>query len=271
MQFVKPVDYYEALGLIGQRMPIVSAMTSAEWSDVPVALRQRAFFSSQVENARFLQRARDAITDFIQSNRETLSDGQTVLKVGSRADFVDAMREFALSEGMGPLTPELAGTVRDITSEKRLGLIFDVQTQQSEDYGYWRQGMDSAVLNEFPAQRFIRVKAVKQERESHTPFEDQVYLKTDPIWAKQINQDFGVPWGPWGWGCGHDVEDVDRSEAEQLGLIEPGERIEPDKRNFNENLKASSLHLDPDLIAKLKDDLGEQLLVDGDSLQWSSP
>jgi hypothetical protein len=36
------------------------------------------------------------------------------------------MAEFAIGEGMGPILPELAGTVRDITSEKRLGLIFDV-------------------------------------------------------------------------------------------------------------------------------------------------
>src|SRR2546430_6360369 len=105
MQFVKPIDYYEALGMIGDRMPVVSAMLSSEWQDVPAALRLRAFFSSQVENARFLQRARDSITDFLASNREELPDGQIALKTGSRAEFVDMMREFAQSEGMGPLEP----------------------------------------------------------------------------------------------------------------------------------------------------------------------
>ena len=62
------------------------------------------------------------------------------------------------------------------------------------------------------------MREVKTERESHIPFEDKVFLKSDPVWAEQINQDFEVPWGPWGWGCGHDVEDVDRDEAESLGL-----------------------------------------------------
>ena len=26
--------------------------------------------------------------------------------------------------------------------------------------------------------------------------------------------EFGVPWGPWGWGCGDDVEDVDLPGAQ---------------------------------------------------------
>ena len=80
--------------------------------------------------------------------------------------------------------------------------------------------MDRDVLNEFPAQRFIRVQDVQQERESH--------LRFDPIWAQQINEVFHVPWGPWAWGCGHDVEDVDRDEAESIGLVKRGQRLEPE-------------------------------------------
>jgi hypothetical protein len=238
---------------------------------VPVALRERAFFSSQVENARFLQRARDTITDFMTGARETLPDGQTMLKTGSRAAFVEQMREFALSEGMGPLEEGFAGGLRDITSEKRLGLIFNVQNQQADDYGYWRQGMDPDVLNEFPAQRFIRVQEVKVERKSHIPHENQVYLKTDPIWATVINKDFGVPWGPWGWGCGHDVEDVDRDEAESLGLVKAGQELEPDRKSFNENLQASAATLDPDLRDKLLSEFGNQIEWDGNSqvLRWN--
>jgi len=112
------MPFTEAVEKIGARAPIGSAMMSAEWQDVPVALRERAFFSSQVENARFLQRARDTITDFMTGARETLPDGQTMLKTGSRAAFVEQMRAFALSEGMGPLEEGLAGGLRDITSEK---------------------------------------------------------------------------------------------------------------------------------------------------------
>jgi len=158
--------------------------------------------------------------------------------------------------------------LKDITSERRPGLIFDTQTRQAGDYGYWRQGMSAAVLNAFPAQRFIRVIDVQEPRTSHAQFENQVYLKTDPIWAQRINQDFHVPWGPWAWGCGHDVEDVDRPEAEKLGLLAPGQRLEPDIKNFNENLQASVRGIGPALLEFLKGALGEQIEIQGDVIHW---
>jgi hypothetical protein len=269
MQLVKPTPYYEAIDKIASKLPIGSAMVSAEWSDVPVALRERAMFSSQVENVRFLQRARDTITDFLEGAKEITPEGMA-LKTGSRADFIEQLREFAIAEGMGPLDPADAGSIKDITSERRLGLIFDMQTRQAGDYGYWRQGMQADVLNQFPAQKFIRVQDVKQERDSHKQFEDQIYLKTDPIWANVINEDFHLPFGPWAWGCGHDVTDVDRGEAEQLGLVQPGEEVKPDEKNFNQNLRASTNGIDPDLLEKLKKDLGQQIEIGADEMRWKS-
>jgi hypothetical protein len=268
MQFVRPLPFDEALDIIGRKSPIGAQLSSAEWSDVPVALRQRAMFSAQVENVRFLQRALDAIGDFLAGNRLTTDDGQSMLKTGGRAAFIQQLREFAQAEGMGPLKPEDAGGLKDITSERRLGLVFDTVTRQAQDYGWWRQGMDPDVLNEFPASRFIRVMDVKEPRQAHTIFENQVYLKTDPIWANRINRDFGTPWGPWGWGCGHDVEEVDRQDAEQLGLVKPGERIEPDTKNFNENLQASARGLIPALLDFLKEAFGDKLAIEDDMLKW---
>jgi len=261
MQFVQPMPFREAVEKLGERSPIGSAMVSSEWADVPVALRERAMFSSQVESIRFLQRSKDFMGDFLDGARETLPDGETMLKAGSRAQFVEELRAFALKEGMGPLEGEEGG-LRDITSERRLSLVFNTVTRQADDYGYWRQGMQPDVLNEFPAQRFIRVQEVKQERESHLKYEGQVYLKTDPIWATVINENFGVPWGPWAWGCGHDVVDEDRTVAESMGLIKPGEELQPDVTNFNENLQASAAGLEPELLQKLQTDLGDQLVID---------
>ena len=238
------------------RVLVGSPMKSSEWNDVPAELRARAFFSSQVEDLRFLQRGRDAITDFLASNRNE----NGTLKTGSRADFVKQMQDFLGANGVERTT----GDLQDIASESRLSLIFNVNTRQAEDYGYWKSGMNTDILNEFPAQRFIRVREVMEPRLSHEQFENQVFLKTDPIWWRVINHDFGVPWGPWGWGCGHDVEDVDRDEAEELGLIEPRQLLTPDPRwDFNIGAQASAKFLDEDLIAKL-------LQVFGDKIQYDS-
>jgi hypothetical protein len=264
MQLVKPLPFDEAVDKLGQKSLIGAALSSSEWRDVPVALRERAFFSSQVESARVLQRARDGIAGFLQSSRETLPSGATALAVGSRADFVKQMQDFLKTEGID----RTDGGLKDLAGEKRLGLIFNTQTQQANDYGYWRQGQDADVLDAFPAQRFIRVIDVKEQRDSHAQYEDQVYLKSDPIWTR-INDDFNVPWGPWGWGCGHDVEDVSREEAEALGLLQPGQAVQPDTKNFNENLSASTRGLDPDLLAKLQEEFRDQLVVDGDSMWFA--
>ena len=262
MQLVKPLPFAEAVDKLGAKSLIGSALSSAEWRDVPVALRERAFFSSQVESVRFLQRGRDSINDFLKSSRDP--GAGDALKTGSRADFVKEMQDFLAREGVQRDT----GGLTDITSERRLGLIFDTQVRQANDYGYWREGQDPDVLDAFPAQRFIRVLDVKEPRTDHTQYEDQVFLKNDPIWTI-INDDFGVPWGPWGWGCGHDVEDVSRDEAEAMGLLSAGQEVTPDTRSFNENLEASTKGLDPDLLEKLKADFGDQIEITGETIKWA--
>ena len=194
MEFIAPIPFAEAIQKLGDQSVVGSTFTSSEWSDLPVELRENAFFSSRIESAQALQRMQDALNDFIAGNKKLAENGEPMLATGSRAAFIDQMKKMLEREGVVRTT----GDLHDITSEKRLGLIFDVKTRQAQDFGYWKQGMDPDVLNEFPAMRFIRVRSVKQEREAHIPYEDQVYLKTDPIWWLVINKDFGVPWGPWG-------------------------------------------------------------------------
>lgn len=263
------MPFQEALDKLGSQTPIGAELSSSEWADLPLELRESAFFSANVESLRFLQAMQDAITDFMAGNMKTLPDGQTLLATGSRAAFVDQMQRMLTAAGVERTT----GGLTDITSQKRLGLIFDVKTQQASSYGYWRQGLDPDVLNEFPAARFIRVRDVKEPRLNHVRFEDQVYLKTDPIWWLEINKDFGVPWKPFGWGCGHDMEDVDRDEAEQLHLIRPGQTVDrgPLKRfmNFNTNLQASAQGIEPELLAKMKAVFGDQIKIDGESIAWT--
>jgi hypothetical protein len=263
------MPFQEALDKLGSQTPIGAALSASEWSDLPLELRESAFFSANVESLRFLQEMQDSITDFIAGNTKTLPDGQTLLATGSRAAFVDQMQRKLAAAGIERTT----GGLTDITSERRLGMIFDIKTQQASSFGYWKQGMNPDLLDEFPAARFIRIRDVKEPRLNHIRFENQVYLKTDPIWWLEINKDFGVPWKPFGWGCGHDIEDVDRDEAEKLRLIAPGQKLDtaPLKRfmNFNQNLQASAAGIEPELLEKMKQVFGDQIKIEGDSIAWT--
>jgi hypothetical protein len=265
--------FQEAVAKIGGKSVVGSALTSMQWSGMPGGLRDRAFFSATIESLRFLQRAQGMITDYTSGKRvesgKIDAEGKPImmLAAGSRQQFVRDMNEFAVREGMGPLDPLDEGTIKDIRSEQRLSLIFNVQTQAAFDYGYRAQGMDPDVLDAFPAQRFIRVVDVEHPRQDHAPYEDGVWLKSDPIWVT-INKDFGVPWGPWGWGCGHDVEDVDREEAESLGLLGPGEHVNPTLESFNQDLQASTEGLDEGMQSILRDRFGDQITIEGGTASW---
>ena len=272
MQIIKPVIFTEAVDKLGSKSIIGSKLNSEQWAALPQALRDRGLWSAQIESIRFLQRSRGHLSDYLQGAREeiTLPNGTktTALKTGGRADFIKKMQDFAIKEGMGPLDPAHAGTIKDIRTERRLGLIFDTQVRMAQDYGNWKQGMDPDVLNAYPAQRFIRVRPVKESRDTHHLHENEVQLKTDLGFWKALNQDFGNPYGPWGWGCGHDVEDVDRSEAERRGLVVPGQNIQPVEKQFNDDLEASARGLDPDMRTHLQESFGDQVVIEGDTARW---
>jgi hypothetical protein len=158
--------------------------------------------------------------------------------------------------------------VRDIHSVKRLGLIYDQQTASAAEYTRWKMGQDPDMLDEFPDWRFVRMSDVETTRADHMAFEGEVRLKTDLAFWTRVNADFGVPWGPWGWGCGHDVEELDRDECEKLGLLRPGQKLQPVEREFNERLQASVEGWRPDQVATLKSAFGDQVEVRDGKVQW---
>jgi hypothetical protein len=280
MEIVKPMPFNEAVKRLGRKSVIGSKLTSSEWADLPVQLRDSAFFSATIENTRFLQRTKDMLGDYLTGAVEEITkpDGAvvTALKAGSRAQFVETVRRHAIAEGLGDLVPEgKRGGLQDITSQKRLELIFDIRTQAAHMHANWRQGMDADILDEFPGQRFIREADVKLERPLHTQNEGVVRLKTDLAFWQSMNSPniggFGVPWGPWGFNSGMGVEDVDRAEVEALGLLEPDEPVEPVDLAFTEELKASTRGLAPELIEKIRTDLGDKVIFEGDTVRWIKP
>lgn len=265
----QPVQFTEAHDFIATRVPRGERWDSAKWARQERDVRERAFFSARVENVRFLQRAKDLISDFQEKSREeiTLEDGTvtTALKVGSRADFVKRLRAFMVSEGMA--VPEdfqriNNNDLQDIRALSRLQLIFDTNTAQAYGFADYEAGLDPVILDAFPAARFIRNPGADEKRQRHRDHEGEIRLKDDLAWwaAFQNGADIGgfeVPWAPYGFRSHMDREDVSRRDAEAEGLIEPGERVtrKDGQPTLNENLKASLRNVDP----QLKDQLLREL------------
>ena len=255
MQFSAPTPFSEAIEKLAAREILPSSMGTAAWRKIPTAIRERAFFSARVESARVLNAMHETLGTYLAGTR--MENGGLLAQ--GRAEFIADMRALAIREGLGkvdPATGKISPLIRetdltDVRSIARLQLIFDTQVEAAQEYGYWRQGQDPAILSAFPAQQFIRVRPVKAPRSYHVAAEGAIRRKDDlPFWLS-LNRDFSVPWGPWGFGSGMGVEDIDRTEAIAAGIIRPDETVHPSEKPFNAGLQASVRDLTGPLTAAL--------------------
>lgn len=259
-----PMFFEEAINFLLGKEDLPADWNAADWREQEADFQTKAFFSANVESARFLDRSHGLIFDFMVKTTEQIPqpDGSVkiALKTAGREHFVKRMRDFMIAEGMAE-PGEFAGVnqkdVKDIRSVSRLRLIFDTNVRQAYGFGQWKQGMSPAVLRAFPAARLIRDRGVSEPRPRHQDNLGEVRLKTDPRWAEFHNDPaiggFGVPWGPYGFNSGVTQEDVDREEAKALGL--DVDSVAPKPAKITDETKASTKKMDPAIKAKLLEEL----------------
>lgn len=250
-----------------QKTLVTSGLNSAQWNQVQAGLRDRAFFSSRVESARFLHAAKSQIGD--------LADGHR-----SASEIRRDLRALADAEGY---TPEAGdeGTIKDLRSRQRLDVIIQTNARQARGYMQQLEGNTPGALAAFPAQELIRTRARKVPREWDQRWRGQggrlyasrmIALKGDPVWHK-ISA-FGVPWPPFDFGSGMGVQDIDRAEAIALGIIQPDDPPPPPANipGFNDNLEASVPFTgadDPEWLW-LKGCFGDQIVYKGRQVKWQA-
>lgn len=269
----------DAASRLSRKTPIGAVLNSAEWEQVPLALRERAQFSATVTSLKLLQSIQDRLSAQVQLRREQLANGKTATY--DRSSFIDAIRDVGRSEGLTPSDPEKLGGLQDITSIPRLGLIYDMQTAMASGYATWKLDQNEGALAIYPAYRFgpstarvpratwierWRAAAAKVNHQGVAKGE-MVALKTSPIWSALSR--FGTPWPPFDYGSTRELEDVDREEAIALGLLGPDEVPTGGEESFNQNLQASIKELSPDFRAQLKDQFEDQIEISGDTAHWT--
>lgn len=204
-----------------------STRTSAEWERVAPALREKCFFSARVNDAEVLGKMRELIGKAVDSSKRNPNEALV-----SQDKFISEMKSFLASRGytMG------GSKLTDITSRRRLGLIYDMNVQEAREYARYVRGQDADALDMYPAQEFARVESRRVPR-TDWPMRwraaggkirggRMVALKSDPVWTNLSR--FGRPYPPFDYGSGMGVEDIDREEAVELGLLpddEPADEI----------------------------------------------
>ena len=278
---VKPTPIAAAVAELDARSPIRSTLRTAEWADVPLALRRRAFFSAGVDWAQFLDASKAKLADALALRKEQTAGGAAHV---DRSSFIGDLRKQVLAAGKGKGLPAAtsaaqAGTdprdLTDLASRARLGLIYDMQTQSAFGFARFKFEQDPAVLNAFPAQELLPSTA----RNPRDDWESRwiraggalvdgrlVALKTDPIWSA-ISR-FGTPWPPFDFGSTRQLRDLDRAEAQALGLIRPDQELEPIDAAFDQDMQASVTDLAPDTLSALQAAFGDQIQIRDGKAQW---
>lgn len=250
--------------------PTPSGMSSRQWAALSAAMREEKFFSARVENVRLLERLQGMIRDFLTGEREVLENGESVMKVGSCADFVKQAMDWLEAEGLREADGEGEEYHRDVShvgAEARLRLIFRTNVRQAVGAAQWESAMMPANLKAWPAFRFVRFPGAKVKRPVHVANEDEVRLKTDfEFWADEMNAadlgGFEVPWPPFGFNSYMDQIPVSRKECEAMGFLKPGEPLKRPRgaerfgidlvERYGYGKKASTAKLPDELKAKLK-------------------
>lgn len=246
------MKFAKALEFLRRKSVMPTELRSWALQELPVEVRERAFFSATVTNAIFLQEALDAVEAIVYATSD-------------RATMRTELRTMLDRIGYLPQDSE-RGTLTDLRSDRRLNLILDTNAAQARAYGRHKIEQAPEILDAYPAAELIRIGAYPEEprpwpqkwqRAGGRLYEGRMIArKDDPLWSLSIDAGgfnrFGTKYGPFDFNSGMRQRNVSRAEAERLGVIQPGERVRPDQDGFNASLSASAEGLSPELLAAVE-------------------
>jgi hypothetical protein len=263
---LQPTPFAAALADRSLRDLLPTTLSSADLATLPAEIRSRSLFSARVPYARHLSTL-DRLIGQILDPSASSGPGDYMNEALARK----LLRESLDDLGYAP-DPAEAGGLKDLRSESRIRLQVKMGVDMARSHGQWTLTQDPDVLNEFPAWRFLPSLAAKPRGDSFwrarwsqaglpQPQGKLVALKTDPGW--RALSAFGLPYPPFDYGSTRDVEEVDRAEAEALGLIASDTRLQGQRTAFDEGLQAQLPEPSPPLLEAILRAMPGARFVDG--------
>ena len=246
---------------------------TAGWSKVQAGLRDRAFFSSQVTEAKILHAMRQNVAELVAGGK-------------SPSEVRRDLRAYLDSIGYAPAAQD-AGTIKDLYTKARLDVMMKTNADQAKGYASHLRATTTGAILAFPAYELVRVERRKLPRDwgarwaaaaQKVGWEGvarngaMIALKTSPIWAALSR--FGNPFPPFDFNSGMGVRDVKKSVCREIGLLGPNEQPKiPEAPDFNGNL-SERVPFDKGSreYAELKRKFGDQIQFNEEKreVQWRS-
>jgi hypothetical protein len=131
------------------------------------------------------------------------------------------------------------GSLHDLSSDARLDLIIDTNVQIRCGYRQFIPANDPDIIDAFPCLEFYRLESREEPYNWQSRWISaggklfdgrMIARKDDPVW-RAISA-FGNPYPPFDYNSGMWTRDIDRSEAEKLGVITRSTVAKPHPANF---------------------------------------
>lgn len=265
-----PVPWKDALEVLRARGLLPTTLSSSQLEQVGAELTRGSMVSARVTNAGLLQRALDVVSQIVDPTLTGQAPGSYMDRGKAREQiraFLASIGYDAAAEGVTP------GSIRDLSSDGRINLIVDTNTEMMQGQARAVQGNDADLLDAFPCQELVRLSnfsAVTRGTARDWPGRwagaggrffagRMIARKDDPVWTDPRFNRFGNPWAPFDYNSGMGTRDVSRAEAIRLGVMqlrEPAPAVRPLREMLGLNPQASVASLDPQIQQALSAALG---------------
>jgi len=242
MIFDEPMPFKEALDAHEVKSILMTTGNTSDLQKLEPALKRRAMMSATVAIARPLVKIRDGVKAMLDGKVD-----QATVRLGIKQ----------LWEELGYKSdPEKAGGLQDLSSSRRINLQIETNVAIARGAGWHEQGMQPDVLDEFPARELYNTApggdpknrrdwAERWAKLGGTFYGDRmIALVTDRIW-KELGDPANFPdalgndFAPFAFNSAWRTRDIDRDEAESLGLIDADTVLTPEPLDLDADLVAA--------------------------------
>lgn len=251
-----------------QKALVGSGLDTRGWSQIQAGLRDRAFISAQVTQAKILHAMRQNVAELVKGGK-------------SESEVRRDLREYLGSIGYD--AGENRGTIKDLMTRARLDVMIKTNADQARGYASHIRATSAGAILAFPAYELVRVERRKLQRDWNARWKaaaqkvgwegvarngSMIALKTSPIWAALSR--FGNPFPPFDFNSGMGVRDVKKSVCREIGLLGEDEKPKiPETPDFNGNLHASvPFEGNTKEYKRLQDIFGDQITHEDSEVKW---